>query len=94
MDALRTAFLHRAREQEKKCITPPQRITADAFFEALGALPPEDWQRRGHSESFKMSEYYTGQVTTIYSRIGNNFYTFRDMASLTHEQIIAKTQTL
>lgn len=47
--------------------TEPTEITRDAFYAALEVLPPEDWEMVDGIESFKMSERYSGRITTIYA---------------------------
>lgn len=67
-------------------------ITKSQFWNALECLPPENWVCREYTESFKMCEYWSGQITSIYVRIGEEYFTFRDRASMTHDQIVAKTR--
>lgn len=62
--------------------TPPARITAEEWDEALNALPPEGWCKVNGVESFKMSEYLSGGITTIYARKGECCWSFRDSAAL------------
>jgi hypothetical protein len=74
----------------KGLIFPPTRITQQRFFDMLEVLPPEGWHREGGSESFKMSEYEAGNITTIFVRIGTEYYELQDQATLTHLQIVQK----
>jgi len=67
-------------------------ISADAFFDAKCQMPPEDWKGADGTESFKCPEYYSGRVTSIYARIGEQHYTFRDRCELSHSEIISKVQ--
>lgn len=49
-------------------VTP---ITAARFDHLLNVLPPVDWQGLGtFAESFKMSEFLHGDITTVLCRIG------------------------
>ena len=70
--------------------TEPQEITEAVFQDMLEVLPPEGWINRAGCESFKMCEYYSGNITSIYARIGENYYSFRDDADMPHNAIIAK----
>lgn len=79
-----------AAKREAALRTAPQEITEATFQEMLEVLPPEGWVRRSGCESFKMSEYYSGNITSIYARIGDAYYTFRDDAGMPHNEIIAK----
>ena len=42
---------------EKNFCSPVSRIDEERWWEMLGVLPPEDWQRRVNEESFKVEEY-------------------------------------
>lgn len=78
---------------EKSKITPVQSCTQEQFKIALEALPPLDWKRDQQGESFKMSEFHCYQITRIYVRIRDTFYTFMDRASLSHQDIVSKALT-
>ena len=71
-------------------IFPPTRITQQRFFDMLEVLPPEGWHRADGSESFKMSEYQAGNITSIFVRIGTDYYELQDRATLTHLEILQK----
>lgn len=76
-------------EQQSRALrTDPEEITEAAFFEALEVLPPLDWQGGGGAESFKLSEFYAGNVTTIYANAAGRFWKFRDVATLPHRAIM------
>lgn len=77
-------------ERQAMMITEPTSITEDEFIQALECLPPEGWVRNRHTESFKMSEYYSGQITEIYARFSDTYWCFRDLASKTHNDIMHK----
>lgn len=51
-------------------LTPAEQISPDEFYEALGALPPENWQNDSF-EHFRMMEYYTADYTKQYARFGD-----------------------
>lgn len=80
--------------QNKACLTEPVQITEERFIGALEVMPPMDWVRRGADESFKFVERYSGSVTSIFVRLGKEFYTFHGMDNMTHEAIIAKVKTV
>lgn len=75
---------------EKLLITDPIKITEEEYGDALDVLPPENWVVVKGSESFKMCEYTSGRVTAIFARRGSLYFTFQDIASLSHESIMAK----
>jgi len=70
--------------------TKPKEINYQVFENMLCELPPENWTQKESTESFIFPEYYSGIITDIYARINNKYYTFRDSAKLTHNQIINK----
>lgn len=79
--------------QEKRLITPAQEITKEEWWLSLEVLPPESWQNVGGGESFVMCEYFSGQITSIYVRLGERYFTFLDRATLPHLDRLAKART-
>lgn len=75
---------------EAACRTEPQQITKDAYEFALEALPPNGWTVTAGADSFRFAEHYSGAVTTIYARCGRKYFSFLDVCTLTHEQIMGK----
>lgn len=67
--------------------TKPIEITEAQFRYALEVLPPVGWRTIRGVESFKMSERYYGQITSIYARVGRRYFTFRDTITLSAEKI-------
>lgn len=76
--------------QNPDMATAPVEITEKAFFDALCTMPPQGWLVAGDSESFKFLEHYSGQITTIYARIGKQHWRFMDVCTITHSAIIEK----
>ena len=66
-------------------------ISKDDFWEMLECLLPKDWFNTSDGESFKMIEYYSRNITDIYIRIGERYFTKRDSASLRHNEIMKMT---
>lgn len=79
-------------QNEKSLISPPKEITRAEWWEALECLPPESWQNTGSGESFVMMEYYSGRITSIYVRLCDRYFTFRDVANLPHLDRLAKAR--
>jgi hypothetical protein len=77
-----------------KYVKSPIVISAEEFDNALNVLPPMNWVRKVGTESFKISEFLTGNITSIYARIGDTFYGLADDANLTHDQIIDKCKAI
>ncbi|QKJ09385.1 hypothetical protein HRD68_00735 (plasmid) [Yersinia massiliensis] len=78
--------------RSETAITPPIEITLSAFMDAISKMRPLDWQGDAHSESFKLSEMYCGNVTDIYAKIGIRYFEFRDVVTLSHEEIIERVE--
>ena len=76
--------------------TEPVEITEEAFWKALECMPPEDRVTKRDAESFKMMEYFIYSVTYIYAALQygdcKRYFEFRDVATMTHDEIIKKIQ--
>jgi len=73
----------------------PVEITRHKFDEAFNILPPVAWRDRGCDESFKMSEPLVADITAIYVRVGDRFFTFNDSMRMPHHAcVIRVTQSL
>lgn len=83
---LNTAIEH----EQNACKTAPARISRGEFLDALEVLPPMHWHSTGRIETFKSSEFYSGIVTAIYCRIGAEYWTFRDCATLSRADIVTR----
>jgi len=70
--------------------TESVEITRRQYLEALEVLPPLDWEGSRGNESFKLSEFHTGNITSIYARRGHRYFTFRDVATLSHQEIMSR----
>jgi hypothetical protein len=71
-----------------KYVTKPQRITAEQYQSALECLPPLHWRGGGGAETFKMSEFYTADLTNIYCKVGDRYWSFLDTARMKHDDIV------
>lgn len=74
--------------QENHLRTRPEMIPEDSWMDALEALPPLNWVRTHDRESFAFAERYAGRITTLYARVGNTYWKFMDICTLTHTDII------
>ncbi|MGH8078495.1 MAG: hypothetical protein ACREPE_14390, partial [Lysobacter sp.] len=79
-------------QSDALAVLPPIEIDEERYQDSLDVLPPQDWVRRGGSESFKLCEYYSGNVTSIFARIGDRYFELRDSASMSHEKIVASIE--
>ncbi|UHM93586.1 hypothetical protein [Rahnella victoriana] len=75
---------------EKIAYTDVSEITLTVFMDAIALMYPNDWQGDAHCESFKLAEMVSGDVTDIYAKVGDRYFTFRDKASMMHEAIICR----
>lgn|GEM_PF-983573 len=71
---------------------PVAEITEARFTDMMEVLPPMDWQGSPDSQSFKLMEMYSGNITDIFAQYGTRYFRLRDHATLTHEQIIGKVR--
>lgn len=69
-----------------------QGITDATFNAALEVLPPEDLVIRGKEMTFKSSEHWSGRVTAIYARVDGECFTFKDLCTLKHDEIIGRVR--
>lgn len=76
--------------REDSAKSTPVKISEESYIGALECLPPLDYVRRGGTESFKMTERYVGQITSVYARIGSTFWSFKDVDTITHQEILAR----
>jgi len=67
----------------------PIEITRAQYVASRDVLPPEDWQRDASGSSFKMCEHLSGRITSIYAVVDDRCFTFKDVYSLTHQEIMA-----
>lgn len=67
-------------------------IAPDKWGDMLGVLPPMAWRQDGLGESFKLSEYLTGAITSIYVAIDGRYFTFHDNAALPHAECCARVR--
>lgn len=58
--------------------------------EALNVLPPMKWHHLLGVESFRMSEFYSGHITTIYAKCQGRYWKFRDDAYMPTADLVAK----
>lgn len=72
--------------------TEPVEISEDRYIEMRDVLPSEDWRRDQAGSSFKMSEYLSGRITSIYVAMGNRYFSFNDVFTLHHGEIMAKVK--
>lgn len=67
---------------------PVTEISEKKFIDMLEVLPPLDWQGTPESQTFKLSEMYSGNITDIFAQYRTRFFTMRNEVTLTHEEII------
>lgn len=77
-------------QRERHARTGVEEITLAAFMDAIAVMYPRDWCGDVNCESFKLADMYCGEVTTIYAKVGERYFKFRDVASLPHTAILAR----
>ena len=65
----------------------PVRIDRERWDEMLNVLPPVQWKNERAAETFKMSEMTSGMITTIFCRIGENYFELSDNVNTPHDKI-------
>jgi hypothetical protein len=77
--------IHAQAEESSKSL--PIEISEKDFLYGLSVLPPVGWKTARGVESFKISERLYGNVTAIYARVGERYFTFNDLITLPAEEI-------
>lgn len=70
--------------------TEVREISEERFIDQLEVLPPMCWVRGDATQSFKSCEMYAEDVTTIFVQIKGRFFEFRDVFTLSHQDILAR----
>lgn len=70
--------------------TEPEEITEKQWVDALGVLPPMKWHSLRGVESFRMSEFYSGTITTIYAKCDGRYWKFMDDAYMDTNKVTDK----
>lgn len=70
--------------------TLPVEISEDQYIEMFELAPPRDWRQNQRGASFKFCEPLNGRITSIFAVVQGKFYTFNDLVTLSHEEIVAK----
>ena len=68
-------------------IKPVSEVREADFTYALGVLPPGGWKTARGVESFRMIERTSGNITQIFARCGERYFTLSDRYSLPAEEI-------
>jgi len=81
-----------AKEKDEANVSQPIPVNEQQFMDALECAPPlvRNFDRNADTESFQMSEYYSGRITGMYVRIGATYWCFRDYAHSPHQKLVDK----
>jgi len=74
--------------------TDPREISESDYIDALEIMPPLDWRQVRGVESFKWSEFYSGNMTNAYAKHGGRYGSFMDSAYLSADAIADKILAL
>lgn len=77
-------------EREAALVTQPVEVTEEQFTYGLSVLPPVDFISRGGNVTFKMLERLDGRITGVYACIEGRYYSFHDVCTISHDEIVAK----
>ncbi len=75
-------------KRENALITSTHEISEERFRYMLEVLPPVSWVSGGGSESFKLSERTSGNITAICCRIKDKFFEFQNVITMQHDAIV------
>lgn len=78
--------------REEAAMTKPAEITLERYMDMIGTMYPLDWRGNMVNESFKLAEMYCGNVACIYAKVGERYFEFRDVVTLSHEEIIERIE--
>jgi Asp-tRNA(Asn)/Glu-tRNA(Gln) amidotransferase C subunit len=71
-----------------KYVKPLKEVDEERFDEMLNVLPPAGWVRDGSTQSFKLVERTTGELTTIMVRYAGKYYEYTGSYKTRHADII------
>lgn len=91
-DAVYMEWEEASRLMDERNRLPVRETTQDHFWEMLECLPPVGWKNEGSGESFKMSERWSGNITDIYARIGERYFTLRDTIFMSHAEVMRRCE--
>ena len=63
--------------QDAEFILPWEEITEERYEEMLNVLPPEKWQTVNGVSIFRMSEYYTSNITSHFAKFSDRYFAGR-----------------
>lgn len=70
--------------------TEPEEITEAEYDEAFCVLPPMKYHNLLGVESFRMTEFYSGNITTIYAMCEGRYWKFLDNADMDTHVLVDK----
>ncbi|EOC0003169.1 DUF1419 domain-containing protein [Cronobacter sakazakii] len=69
-----------------------KEVSEERYIDQLEVLPPMDWCRSVTGESFKSSEMYAFDVTSIFARVKGRFFECKDLCTMTHDEVMASVE--
>jgi hypothetical protein len=72
--------------------TEPEEITEAEYDEAFFVLPPMKFHNLMGVESFRMTEFYSGNITTIYAMCEGRYWKFLDNADMDTHVLVDKVR--
>lgn len=73
---------------EAMFVSVPVEVDEARYMEMLEVLPPMHWKNQGVSESFKLSERTSGNITAIFCRIQGRYFEMQNSVFMSHEDIV------
>lgn len=79
-----------AKAKENHWKSPVEEIDEEKYWYFLECLPPVGWVQKDGAETFKMSERLSGNITGIYAKVDDRYFTFNDSIFTKHEEIMTR----
>jgi len=80
--------------QDFEYIRPWKEIDDERWDEMLNVLPPEKWQTVRGVNIFRMSEYYTSNITTHFAKLGGRYFERQCRTTEKYETLAAEVAAL
>ncbi|MDE3744001.1 DUF1419 domain-containing protein [Maribacter polysaccharolyticus] len=80
--------------EDRKYTGPFKEITEEQYNRSLEVLPPERWIKSHNAQFFRMSEYYTSNITSHFIQYKNRYFSANKRTSTTELQNLEEVQKL
>jgi hypothetical protein len=88
------AFPMIEKAENERYITDWKEIDEEIWEDNLGVLPPEKWERVLDVEIFRMSEYWTSNITCHYAKYKNRYFSCKRRTSCNYADLAEEVKKL